>query len=134
MHKMADPAAFAARLGGILPVRAVAVLSPSLPLAVAVALIPLGTAFTFPCVTALLSRVTPTSERGLYMGVQQTFGGVARVIFPLIAGYAFDRYLPILPFFISGATRGGRDPPGAGHGEVHAPASERFPRASPPSA
>jgi hypothetical protein len=45
---------------------------------VAVALVPLGTAFTFPCVTGLLSRVVPQHERGLYMGVQQTFGGAAK--------------------------------------------------------
>ena len=52
-------------------------LAPSLWwLALAVALLPLGTAFTFPCVTAMLSRVIPQHERGLYMGVQQTFGGV----------------------------------------------------------
>src|SRR5204862_4592737 len=38
-------------------------------LALAVALIPLGTAFTFPCVTALLSRVIAPGERGLYMGM-----------------------------------------------------------------
>ncbi len=44
-------------------------------LALAVALIPLGTAFTFPCVTSLLSRVISPDERGLYMGLQQTFGG-----------------------------------------------------------
>ncbi len=79
--------------------RAVALL-PFLPLGVAIALIPLGTAFTFPCVTALLSRVIPSNERGLYMGVQQTFGGLARVIFPAIAGLAYGWYLP-LPFFIS---------------------------------
>ncbi|HKG97413.1 MAG TPA: MFS transporter, partial [Pyrinomonadaceae bacterium] len=51
-------------------------------LGIAVALIPLGTAFTFPCVTALLSRVISPRERGLYMGMQQTYGGVARVIAP----------------------------------------------------
>lgn len=73
-----------------------------LPLAIAVALIPLGTAFTFPCVTAMLSRVIPSHERGLYMGVQQTFGGVARVVFPIIAGWAFDRVLA-LPFVLSAA-------------------------------
>ena len=48
-------------------------------LAMAIALIPLGTAFTFPCETGMLSQVIPNHERGLYMGVQQTFGGVARV-------------------------------------------------------
>src|SRR4051812_10844712 len=97
MHRLADPAGLAARLGGLLPMKAVAVL-PFLPLAAAVALIPLGTAFTFPCVTALLSRVIPSNERGLYMGVQQTFGGIARVIFPTLAGFMFDRYIE-LPFF-----------------------------------
>ena len=86
-------------LGGVLP-RAVMALLPYLPLALAVALIPLGTAFTFPCVTALLSRVIPSGERGLYMGVQQTFGGVARVAFPILAGFAFDRFIP-LPFLVS---------------------------------
>ena len=99
MHLMNDPAAFAARLGGILPV-SVVVLLPFLPLALAVALLPLGTAFTFPCVTALLSRVISSNERGLYMGVQQTYGGVARVLFPILAGLAFDRF-PELPFFAS---------------------------------
>lgn len=72
------------------------------PLALAVALLPLGTAFTFPCVTALLSRAIPSHERGLYMGVQQTFGGIARVIFPVLAGLAFDRVVE-LPFLVSSA-------------------------------
>ncbi len=72
-------------------------------LAVFVALIPLGTAFTFPCVTALLSRVIGSHERGLYMGVQQTFGGAARAIFPLVTGTVFDTMGKSVPFFISGA-------------------------------
>src|SRR6266542_4242830 len=54
-------------------------------------LMPLGTAFLFPCVTGLLSRVVPAAERGLYMGVQHTFGGVSRVAFPIAAGLAIDR-------------------------------------------
>lgn len=70
-------------------------------LAIAVALIPLGTAFTFPCVTALLSRVTSPADRGLYMGLQQTFGGVARIIAPLWAGFAFDHLGTGVPFFTS---------------------------------
>ena len=55
-------------------------------LAVAFTIMPLGTAFLFPCVTGLLSRVISPGERGLYMGVQHTFGGVSRVIFPIAAG------------------------------------------------
>jgi len=70
-------------------------------LAMAVAMIPLGTAFTFPCVTALLSRVIPPADRGLYMGLQQTFGGLARVAAPLFYGWAFDRLGIGVPFFCS---------------------------------
>src|SRR6185503_12244699 len=39
-------------------------------LAISLTLMPLGTAFTFPCITALLSRIVSRDERGLYMGVQ----------------------------------------------------------------
>ena len=77
-------------------------LVPFLPLAIPVALIPLGTAFTFPCVTALLSRFVSAHERGLYMGVQQTFGGVARVVFPIVAGLLFD-WIVAVPFVLSAA-------------------------------
>src|SRR5258706_40196 len=66
-------------------------------LAIAVALIPLGTAFTFPCVTALLSRVILPRERGLYMGMQQTYGGGARIIAPLFFCCAFDSLRVSLP-------------------------------------
>jgi MFS family permease len=64
-------------------------------------LMPLGTAFLFPCVTGLLSRVVPGNERGLYMGVQHTFGGVSRVLFPIAAGVMMDRFGLGVPFWIS---------------------------------
>jgi multidrug resistance protein len=74
-------------------------LAPNIPaLAIAVALVPLGTAFTFPCVTGLLSRVVASHERGLYMGVQQTFGGIARVAGPLFFGWAYDHLGQRVPF------------------------------------
>jgi MFS family permease len=69
-----------------------------LPLALAVALIPFGTAFNFPATTGLLSRVVGEHERGLYMGVQQTYAGIARAVYPLFAGFAWDRFPPIVPF------------------------------------
>jgi MFS family permease len=72
-------------------------------LAIAVALLPLGTAFTFPCVTALLSRVISQRERGLYMGMQQTYGGIARIIAPLFFGWSFDHLGPSSPYFFSAA-------------------------------
>ena len=76
-------------------------------LALSVALIPLGTAFTFPCVTSMLSRVIPSRERGMYMGVQQTFGGLARIIVPLWAGFAYDHLGMTVPFFTSAVLVGG---------------------------
>ena len=57
------------------------------------------------------------------MGVQQTFGGTARVLFPILAGFAFDRF-PSLPFLVSASARGGHDSAGAGYGGVH-PAKAR---------
>lgn len=70
-------------------------------LAITIALVPLGTAFTFPCVTSLLSRVIPSSERGLYMGVQQTYGGLSRVVIPLWAGFSYDHFGRGIPFLTS---------------------------------
>lgn len=77
-----------------LPLRLVA-------LAAVIALVPLGTAFTFPCVSAMLSRVILARERGVYMGVQQSFGGAARVIAPIWAGWAFDALGTPYPFWTS---------------------------------
>ena len=73
-----------------------------LTLLVSLTLMPLGTAFVFPCVTAMLSRVVPSRNRGLYMGVQHTFGGVSRVLFPLAAGIAMDHLGLGFPFVIAG--------------------------------
>ncbi len=71
------------------------------PLALAVGLLPLGTAFLFPSVTAFLSRLVGEHERGLYMGVQQTYGGIARVIYPPLAGLAWDHLGVAVPFWTS---------------------------------
>jgi MFS family permease len=99
IYPIADPQAVANTLG----VSATFLkILPFVPLGLAVALMPLGTAFTFPCVTALLSRIVPSGERGLYMGVQQTFGGISRVVFPVVFGFLFDRVMA-LPFLISAA-------------------------------
>jgi multidrug resistance protein len=73
-----------------------------LTLIISLTLMPLGTAFVFPCVTAMLSRVVPSTNRGLYMGVQHTFGGVSRVIFPLAAGVAMDHLGLGFPFVVAG--------------------------------
>jgi MFS family permease len=74
----------------------------SVALAAGFTLMPLGTAFLFPCVTSLLSRTVPGRERGLYLGVQHTFGGVSRVAFPVAAGLLMDRFGVGVPFWLAG--------------------------------
>jgi MFS family permease len=79
-------------------------LTHSIPFfAVAAAFVPLGASFTFSCVTAMLSRVISADERGLYMGVQQTFGGVTRGLFPLGAGLLLDHAGIVAPFWAGAA-------------------------------
>ncbi len=65
-------------------------------------LMPLGTAFLFPSVSGLLSQIVGSAERGLYLGVQQTFGGAARVAFPIGAGLLMDRFGRGTPFLVAG--------------------------------
>lgn len=72
-------------------------------LALVITTVPLGTAFTFPCVSALLSQVIDPRERGVVMGVQQSFGGGARVLAPLLAGWMFDALGTGYPFWTSAA-------------------------------
>ena len=72
-------------------------------LALGIGMLPLGTAFTFPCVTALLSRVTKKADRGLYMGLQHSYGGLSRAVAPLFFGWAFDVLGTGTPFFFSAA-------------------------------
>ena len=66
-------------------------------------LVPIGTALLFPSTTGLLTRRASKHQMGQLMGVQQSFGGVARIIGPIWAGSAF-RYLgSSVPFFVAGA-------------------------------
>ncbi len=78
--------------------------APAIPvLAVAVLFVPVGTALLFPATTALVSRSAPEGETGQVMGVQQAFGGVARMLGPIWAGKAFDLLGPQAPFWMSAA-------------------------------
>jgi len=71
-------------------------------LAVVIPLVPIGTALLFPATTALMSRVSNREELGVTMGVAQTFAGIARVIAPLVATSAYQRFGPPTPFYIAG--------------------------------
>jgi MFS family permease len=59
-------------------------------LAVGFTLMPVGTACLFPAVTSLLSQVVRQRDRGLWLGIQQTYGGITRVAFPVLGGLAID--------------------------------------------
>jgi MFS family permease len=62
-------------------------------------LLPLGTALFFPANSALVSHRAERHEFGLMLGVQQALRGVASVIGPVWAGFAYDRLGPRVPFF-----------------------------------
>lgn len=66
------------------------------------ALVPIGTALLFPATTALMSHQSEPARIGETMGVAQTFAGMSRVIAPLIATSAFQRFGTGSPFFIAG--------------------------------
>ena len=64
-------------------------------------LIPIGTALLFPAVTALVTQHTDPSEVGQTMGVQQSFGGSARVLGPMWATPVFQLAGVAVPFFVA---------------------------------
>lgn len=70
-------------------------------MALALALIPVGTALLFPSVTALVTQHTDPAEVGQTMGVQQSFGGSARVLGPMWATPVFQLAGPAVPFFVA---------------------------------
>jgi multidrug resistance protein len=61
--------------------------------------LPLGTALLFPANSALVSHRTDQHEFGLMMGVQQAMRGVASVIGPIWAGFAYQHLGPSVPFY-----------------------------------
>ncbi|HEY2824986.1 MAG TPA: MFS transporter, partial [Gemmatimonadales bacterium] len=95
-----------ARLGVLCLASGLAIVAAAhswLVLWLALTLMPFGTAFIFPAVTGMLSRVVAGNERGLYLGVQTTFGGVSRVAFPIAAGALMDTFSRGTPFWVAGA-------------------------------
>jgi len=71
-------------------------------LAPIMALVPVGTALLFPATTALMSHASEKAELGTTMGVAQTFAGLSRVVAPLVATSAFQRFGPPWPFYLAG--------------------------------
>lgn len=71
-------------------------------LAAALTLIASGTGTLFPPLAALISRSAAPEVQGSTLGLNQFFGGVARVIGPLWGAAVFDGYGPAAPFLTSG--------------------------------
>lgn len=69
--------------------------------AIAMMLVPIGTALLFPTVSALVSHRTKRREMGQTLGVQQAFGGTARVLAPVWATLVYQRLGVTQPFFIA---------------------------------
>jgi MFS family permease len=81
---------------------ACAPLAPSVPAFVAtMVFFPVGTALLFPATSSLVSRYSTRHELGATMGVQQAYGGMARLFGPIWAGAAFQVFGPGAPFWIS---------------------------------
>jgi len=71
--------------------------------ALAMVLVPAGTAMLFPCTTSLISRYADPDHVGQTMGVQQAFGGMSRLVGPVWAGAAFQQLGEPTPFWLGGA-------------------------------
>jgi MFS family permease len=68
-----------------------------------IALVAAGTSFLYPCLTSLVTRAVPDArDTGQALGVQQAFGGCARIAGPIVAGGLFERVAPEAPFLLAG--------------------------------
>lgn len=64
-------------------------------------LVPVGTALLFPATTALVSRRSARGETGQVLGVQQSFGSIARMVGPLGSGLVFQQMGMKYPFWLA---------------------------------
>jgi multidrug resistance protein len=68
---------------------------------IAMGLVPVGTALLFPSVSAMVSHRAPRHEMGQTLGVQQAFGGVARVVAPIWSTLVYQGLGVSVPFFLA---------------------------------
>ena len=73
--------------------------------AAVMSLVPIGTALLFPNCSALVTHRAPPDQLGQVLGVQQSFGGMARVLAPVWATAVFQ-VGPTVPFFVSAGVVG----------------------------
>jgi predicted MFS family arabinose efflux permease len=75
-------------------------------LALTVLLIPVGTALLFPSTTSIVSHRVESNQTGLVLGVQQAYGGIARMLGPLWSGAAFQHLGIRTPFWLAALLMG----------------------------
>ena len=102
VHRLGERGVMRAGLTSLMLSFALQPLAPTLPLyLLALVLVPIGTALLFPATSSLVSRFSQRHEFGAVMGVQQAYGGVARLVGPVWAGAAFESWGSGSPFWIS---------------------------------
>jgi len=69
-------------------------------LLVALALLAFGFGGTLPSVYSLISQVAPEALQGGVLGVGQSVGSAARIVGPVLAGWAFDALGIASPYFL----------------------------------
>jgi multidrug resistance protein len=67
--------------------------------ALAMLAVPVGTSLLFPATSSLVTRYAHKAEVGQTLGLQQAFGGVARMVGPISAGALFEHAGMRSPFF-----------------------------------
>jgi MFS family permease len=72
-----------------------------LELALTVLWIPVGTALLFPSTTSIVSHRAEPHQTGMVLGVQQAYGGIARMLGPLWSGAAFQHLGIRTPFWLA---------------------------------
>jgi predicted MFS family arabinose efflux permease len=87
--------------------QAVMPLVHNIPLfAVVMALVPIGTSLLFPATSSQISKHAPPGHVGEFMGLQQAFGNVARMLGPVWAGVVFQRIGVPWPFWLAAVLMG----------------------------
>jgi MFS family permease len=74
--------------------------------AAAVALVPIGTSLLFPATSSQVAKHAPPGHVGEFMGLQQAFGGVARMLGPFCAGAIFQYLGEPWPFWLAALVMG----------------------------
>jgi MFS transporter, DHA1 family, tetracycline resistance protein len=74
-----------------------------LGLAIIVIVLSFGTGALQPVLISLMSKVTPESEQGIILGLNQSFSSFARVLGPLWGGFAFEFIGYPFPFLTGAA-------------------------------